>query len=70
MANNVDAAFGKGCEVLGFKNLNEHHKNALKIVIEKKKDVFVNLPTGFDKSVIFQVLLLLHACVEQAEKKI
>ena len=69
MANNVDAAFGKVCEVFGFKTLNEHQKNALKIVIEKKKDVFANLPTGFGKSVIFQALPLLYACVEQSRDK-
>ena len=70
MANNVDPAFGKVCEVFGFKTLNEHQKNALKIVIEKKKDVFANLPTGFGKSVIFQALPLLYACVSKAEIKI
>ena len=45
--------FGKVCDVFGFSTLNEYQKNALRFVIEKKKDVFVNLPTGFGKSVIF-----------------
>jgi len=40
MADSVDATFGKVCHVLGFKTLNEHQKNALKFVIEKKKDVY------------------------------
>ena len=69
MADNVDAAFGKVCDVFGFKTLNEHQKNALKFVIEKKKDVFVNLPTGFGDSVIFQGLSLLYACVERNREK-
>ena len=65
----MDAAFGKVCDVFGFKTLNEHQKNALKFVIEQKKDVFVNLPTGFGKSVIFQALPLLYACVEPGREK-
>ena len=54
----MDVGFGKVCNVFGFKTLNEHQKNALKFVIEKKKNVFVNQPTGFHKSVIFQTLPL------------
>ena len=39
MADHVDAAFGEVCDVFGFKTLNEHQKkNALKFVVEKKKD--------------------------------
>ena len=68
MADNVDAAFGKVCGVFGFSTLNEYQKNALKFVIEKKKDVFVNLPTGFGKSVIFQSFPLLYACVEPSRE--
>jgi len=36
--------------------LNTHQKTAISPVIEKKKDVFVNLPTGFGKSLIYQAL--------------
>ena len=65
----VDAAFGKVCDVFGFRTLNEHQKNALKFLITKKKDVFANLPTGFGnyKSVIFRCCM--HVW-NQAEKKI
>jgi len=45
MADNVDPAFSKVYDVCGFKSLNEYQKNALKYVIEKRKEVFVNLPT-------------------------
>jgi len=42
---------------LGFKTLIERQKNALKYVFEKKKkNIFVNLPTGFGKAVIFVFL--------------
>jgi len=43
----------------GFKTLIERQKNALKYVFEKKKkkkDIFVNLPTGFGKAVVFVFL--------------
>ena len=60
----MDAAYGKVCDVFGFSTLNEYQKNTLKFVIEKKKDVFVNLPTRFGKSVIFQAFPLLYVCVE------
>ena len=65
----MDAAFGKVCYVFGFKTLNQRQKNALKFIIEKEKDVFVNLPTGFCKSVIFEALRLLYACVEPSREK-
>lgn len=64
MADNRDAAFSLVCDVFGFRNLNEHQINALKFVIEKKQDVFVNLPTGFGKSVVFQALPLVYSCLE------
>ena len=71
MGDDVDAAFGKVCDVFGFRTLNEHQKNVLKFLIEKKKDVFANLPTGFGnyKSVIFQAFPLLYACVEPSREK-
>ena len=32
-------------------------------------DVFVNLPTGFGKSVVFQALPLVYSCVDPTRKK-
>ena len=58
MAGNLYAAFSLVCDDFGFKTLNEYQRNAQTIVIEKKQDVFVNLPTGFGKSVVFQALPL------------
>ena len=46
----------KEWEVFGFERLNKHQEEALRLVVESKNDVFVNLPTGFGKSVIFQAL--------------
>ena len=42
------------CEVFGFDSLNKHQEEALRFVFEWKRDVFVNLSTGFGKSVVFQ----------------
>ncbi|XP_074624070.1 putative ATP-dependent DNA helicase Q1 [Acropora palmata] len=38
--------------------LNEHQKVAIQKVVVRKKDVFVNLPTGFEKSLIYEALPL------------
>ena len=46
----------KEWEFFRFERLNKHQEEALRLVVESKSDVFVNLPTGFGKSVIFQAL--------------
>ena len=38
--------------------LNHHQKLAIEKIVSNKKDVFVNLPTGFGKSLIYQALPL------------
>ena len=45
----AEDAFRKVCDVFGFGSLNKHQEEALRFV-------FVNLPTGFGKSVVFQAL--------------
>ena len=37
-------------------SLKTHQKTAISAVTEKKKDVFLNLPTGYGKSLIYQAL--------------
>ena len=46
----------KEWEVFGFERLNKHQEETLRLVVESKSDVFVNLPTGFGESVVFQAL--------------
>ena len=46
-------ALRKEWEVFGFERLNKHQDEALRLLVESKRDVFVNLPTGFGKSVVF-----------------
>ena len=45
-------------------------KTLWNLLFEKKKRVFVYLPTGFGKSVIFKALPLLYAFVEPSREKI
>ena len=42
----MEHAFVKVCEVFGIESLNKHQEDAIKYVVQEKKDVFVNLPTG------------------------
>ena len=39
-----------------FDDLNVHQKNAITSIVKKKEDIFVSLPTGYGKSVIYQAL--------------
>ena len=41
----------------------------MRFVFESKSDVFVNLPTGFGKSVVFQALPIVYSCVDQSREK-
>ena len=49
-------AFNKVCETFGLKNLSEYQQQSIINIVEKKSDVFVNLPTGYGKSLIYQSL--------------
>ena len=41
----------------------------MRFVVESKSDVFVNLPTGFGKSVVFQALPIVYSYVEPTREK-
>lgn len=49
-------AFDCVSQKFDIKTLNVHQKEAIKAIINDKRDVFVNLPTGFGKSLIYQSL--------------
>ena len=65
----AEGAFRKVCEVFGFDSLNKHQEEALRFVFESKSNVFVNLPTGYGKSVVFQALPIVYSCVEPTREK-
>ena len=60
----AEDALWKEWGVFGFERLNKHQEEALRLVVESKIDVFVNLPTGFGKSVVFQGLSIVYCYVE------
>ena len=62
--NMAGDALRKEWEVFGFERLNKHQEEALRLVVESKRDVFVNLPTGFGKPVVFQALSIVCSYVE------
>ena len=46
-------------------DLNGHQKQAIRKIIVDKEDVFVNLPTGFGKSLIYRALPLVFDRVSE-----
>ena len=53
---NINEAFRVVCDFFNITELNFDQKVAITKFVVDKKDVFVNLPTGFGKSLIFQSL--------------
>ena len=60
MAENVNAIIEKACRVLRVTKLFPEQEKILKVFIDKS-DVLLNLPTGFGKSLVFQMAPLVHA---------
>ena len=60
MAENVKAIIEKVCRVFGVTDLFPEQEKALKAFIDRS-DVLLNLPTGFGKSLVFQMTPLVHA---------
>ena len=53
---NASVAFKRVCETFKIVDLNAHQREAIAYFVDKKKDVFINLPTWFGKSLIYQAL--------------
>ena len=47
-------AFQRVCETFKIVDLNPFQREAIEYFVKKKVDVFVNLPTGYGKSLIYQ----------------
>ena len=56
----IDSALNAICEKFKLEALNPHQKRALVAFKDEGKDLFINLPTGFGKSLIYQALPLLY----------
>ena len=64
MADNLESVFQDVRKVFGISNLNKFQKDAIKCIVDEKRDVLVNVPTGFGKSIIFQALPLIFSSRE------
>ena len=60
--SSLDHAFVKVCDIFGFVKLNKYQEEAIRQVVELKVDVYVNLPTGCGKSVVFQASVTYGIC--------
>ena len=58
-----DKAFCEVAQKFKISCFNKHQMNAILTFIEERRDIFVNLPTGFGKSIIFQALPLILDCL-------
>ena len=65
-----DHAIAKVCDIFDFEKLNKHQEQAIRQVVEIKSVVYVNLSTGYGKSVLFQPLPTVFASVDKCEKNI
>ena len=54
----ISKAFDRVCEKFGITELNKYQKEAILQIVQRKTDVFINLLTGFGKSLIYQALPL------------
>ena len=55
----VDTAVHRVCEEFTIRSLNAHQREPVEHFEEKKTDIFINLPTGFGKSLVCQALSLI-----------
>ena len=54
------------CEMFGIRELNAYQREATVQFVQKKTDVFVNLPTGYGKSLIYQALPFIYDSILEA----
>jgi len=67
MADLIQCAFSKVCSIFKINDLNTHQKEAIMQLVLEERDVFISLPTGFGKSIIFQALpLVFDECKPQS----
>ena len=62
----LSAVFSPVCEMFGIRELNAYQREAIVQFVQKKTDVFVNLPTGYGKSLIYQALPFVYDSILEA----
>ena len=63
----LSAVFDHVCEMFGIRELNAYQREAIVQFVQKKTDVFVNLPTGYGKSLIYQALPFVYDSILEAD---
>ena len=64
MEAELEACYKIVCKKFGIKNLTTYQKTAFKGIVCQHKDIFVNLPTGAGKSLIYRYQqFLIHSMV-------
>ena len=58
--------FGHVCQTFGIRELNAYQREVIVQFAQKKTDVFVNLPTGYGKSLIYHALLFVYNSIIEA----
>ena len=48
------------CQTFGIRELNGYEREVIVQFVQKKTDVFINLPTGYGKSLIYQALSFVY----------
>ena len=54
------------CQTFGIRELNAYQREVIVQFAQKKTDEFVNLPTGFGKSLIYQALSFVYNPILEA----
>ena len=57
----IEEAFDVVCKTFLISALNAPQKNGITKKVEERRDVFINLPTGFGKSLLYQAFY--HSCL-------
>ena len=61
----LEEAFVVVAKTFRISSLNAHQKTGIRKIVQDGKDVFVNLPTGFGKSLLYQALPLVFDLTSQ-----
>ena len=62
----LNAVFGHVCKTFGTRGFNAYQREAIVQFVQKKTDAFVNLPTGYGKSLIYQAVPFVYDSIFEA----
>ena len=62
----LNVVFGHVCQTFGIRESNAYQREVVVQFAQKKTDVFVNLPNGYGKSLIYQALSLVYNSILEA----